>query len=210
MRAPPEPDPNQLDLLRRPDGRAVLLTRSGFAVDLAAPDCRGLPIEDLARSLAYQPRWAGATRSFYSVAEHSVMASHLVPPGDAFDALMHDLEEALTGDMPTPLKILFGRDHLAGRVRPLKEALAAAFGYRLDRPAVKRADLVCMATEIRDLLPPHWVDWPHLPPAAATAIEPAGPEAAFERFMDRYHALRPPPTDRRPGSRRGAPAGRRR
>lgn len=206
----PESDPAQLDLLRRPDGRAVLLTRSGFAVDLATPDCRGLPIEDLARSLAYQPRWAGATRAFYSVAEHSVMASGLVPAGDAFDALMHDLEEALTGDMPTPLKMLIGRSHLAARVRPLKAALSAAFGYRLDRPAVKRADLVCMATEIRDLLPPHWVDWPHLPPPAEAVIVPVGPEAAFERFMDRYHALRPPAADRTAGSRRAGPAGRRR
>lgn len=206
----PLPDPKQLDLLRRPDGRAVLLTRSGFAVDLAAPDCRGLPIEDLARSLAYQPRWAGATRGFYSVAEHCVMASHLVPADDAFDALMHDLEEALTGDMPTPLKILIGRDHLSARVRPLKAALSAAFGYRLDRPAVKRADLVCMATEIRDLLPPHWVDWPHLPAPAPAAIEPVGPEAAFDRFMDRYRALRPAPPRRTAGSRRAAPAGRRR
>ena len=181
----------QLDLLERPDGRMILLTRSGFAVDLIAPDCDGLPIEDLARSLAHQPRWAGATKSFYSVAEHVVLASRLVPDAFAYDALMHDLEEALIGDLPTPVKNLIGREVLKKRLEPLKKALARTFGYRLNLHQVKHADMICMATELRDLMPPAWVDWPHLPPPASERIEPVGPERAYELFMTRYEETRP-------------------
>ncbi|MCR9255697.1 MAG: hydrolase [Alphaproteobacteria bacterium] len=181
----------QLDLLEKPDARTVLITRSGIAIDLTKPDFSALPVEDLARALAYQPRWNGATTAFYSVAEHSVMASHLVPEAMAYDALMHDAEEALTGDMPTPIKNFLGRENLSKRLKPLKKALAKRFGFRLDLAAVKHADLVCMATEIRDLLPAHWVEWPNLPDPAPDRIVPVGPEDAMTLFLARYEALRP-------------------
>lgn len=180
----------QWDMFEKPDGRTVLVTRSGVAIDLENPDFTKMPVEDLARALAYQPRWNGATTSFYSVAEHSVMASHLVPPTLAFDALMHDAEEAITGDLPTPIKNLLGRETLGKRIKPLKKALAKRFGFRLDLAAVKHADLVCMATEIRDLLPTHWVQWPNLPTPAPDVIEPIGPERAFDVFLTRYNALK--------------------
>jgi len=86
----------QLDLLKKPSGRTAMLMASGFTLDLENPCADGMPISDVARSLAYQPRWAGATREFYSVAEHCVMVSRLVPPAFALDGLCHDLEELST------------------------------------------------------------------------------------------------------------------
>jgi hypothetical protein len=68
----------QLDLLNRPSGRTAMLMASGFTFDLEKPDATGMPITDIARAPAYQPRWAGATGEFYSVAEHSVMVSRLL------------------------------------------------------------------------------------------------------------------------------------
>ena len=53
---------------------------SGFVLDLYEPDATGMPITDIALALSSQPRWGGAARPWYSVAEHSVMASRLVPP----------------------------------------------------------------------------------------------------------------------------------
>lgn len=180
----------QLDLLARPSGRTAIVMASGFVFDLHAPDATGMPIEDIARALSSQPRWGGATRPWYSVAEHCVMASHLVPRAYAYDALMHDSEEFL-GDLPSPLKELLGRDALRQHLSPIKRALAAEFRFRLDPPAVKRADLVCMASELRDLLPPHWMNWEHLPQPAPERIEPVGPDRAFDVFLARYHALKP-------------------
>lgn len=176
----------QLDLLNRPSGRTAMLMASGFTFDLENPDATGMPITDIARALAYQPRWAGATREFYSVAEHSVMVSRLVAPAYALDGLMHDADEAVTGDIASCVKVLIGRDVLKRRLAPVKRALATRFGYRQDGVAVKSADLVCMATELRDLLPPAWMDFGHLPAPHPAQIVPVGPERAYTLFLERY------------------------
>jgi 5'-deoxynucleotidase YfbR-like HD superfamily hydrolase len=167
-----------------------MLMASGFTFDLQAPCADGMPVSDVARSLAYQPRWAGATLEFYSVAEHSIMVSKLVPPALAFDGLCHDFEEAICGDIATCVKTLIGRDYLKERLGPIKKALAERFGFRIDLAEVKRADLVCMATELRDLLPPAWMDFGHLPPAHSGKIVPVGPEQAYSLFLDRYDELK--------------------
>lgn len=196
----------QLDLLNRPSGRTAMLMASGFTLDLEAPCADGMPITDIARALAYQPRWAGATREFYSVAEHSVMVSRLVPPPLALDGLMHDADEAVSGDIASCVKVLIGRDLLKARLTPIKKALAARFGYRTNGAEVKRADLVCMATELRDLLPPAWMDWGHLPEPHAARIVPVGPEHAYALFLERYeevrHLARTPPEGGRKRPRR--------
>jgi hypothetical protein len=179
----------QFDLLNKPDGRTAILLPSGFVLDLLAPDATALPIADIALCLASQPRWGGAARPWYSVAEHSVMASRLVPPKWAFAALMHDCEEFL-GDWPSPVKVMLGRDYVKERLRPLKDELRRSFGFQDDHPIVKQADLVCMATELRDLLPHAWMDWGHLPAPHPDPIVPVGPERAYTLFLERFEATR--------------------
>lgn len=179
----------QLDLLNKPDGRTSILLPSGFVLDLLAPDATGLPISDIALCLASQPRWGGAARPWYSVAEHSVLVSRLVQPHLAYAALMHDCEEFL-GDWPSPVKVMLGRDYVWQRLQPVKNALRRRFGFQDDSPAVKHADLVCMATELRDLLPPAWIDWGHLPAPHPTKIVPVGPELAYTSFLERFEELK--------------------
>src|SRR5690242_13243759 len=87
-------DPDQFDLLDIPEATAVMLTYSGRTVDLARPDFSRFDIEDVARPLAYQCRFVGNTRAFFSVAQHCVLASQLAPKGYEYEALMHDSEEA--------------------------------------------------------------------------------------------------------------------
>ena len=180
----------QPDLLAKPDGRTAMLMASGFILDLQAPDATGMPIGDIARALAYQPRWAGATRTFYSVAEHSIMVSRLVPEPLALSGLMHDSDEAVTGDIVSVVKVLIGRDHLKARLEPIKRALERRFGFRGDLAAVKHADLVCMATELRDLLPAAWMEWGHLPPPLPETIQPIGPDRAYALFLERYEEVK--------------------
>ncbi|HTH15505.1 MAG TPA: hydrolase [Magnetospirillum sp.] len=180
----------QLDLLNKPSGRTSIVTASGFVLDLANPDATGLPVEDVARALAYQPRWCGATRLFYSVAEHSVLVSRLVPTPLAYHGLWHDSVEAISGDWPSPMKVLLGRDEVKRKLAPLEAAFQKRFRYRGNSAEVKKADLVAMATELRDLLPPTWLDWGHLPPPAEQRIEPVGPEKAYALFMERYEELK--------------------
>lgn len=183
--------PDQFDLLDVPEATTALLTFSGRTVDLNAPDFARFDIEDVARPLAYQCRFAGNTIAFYSVAQHCVLASRLAPPGFAYDALMHDCEEAFTGDWPTPWKVRIGRDAVRAAVAPLKIALAKRFGFSHPEPrAVKIADQRALATELRDLCAPHRVNWRDLPAPDPAAVVPLGPEEAKEAFLQRYRELR--------------------
>lgn len=184
-------DPDQYDLLDIPEPTAVLITYSGRTVDLERPDFSRFEIEDIARPLAYQCRFVGNTRSYYSVAQHCVVASELAGAAHAFDALMHDAEEAFTGDWPTPWKVRIGRDIIREAIAPIKAALAKRFGFRHPEPkAVKLADQRALATELRDLCAPHRVNWHDLPPPAVAPIVPLGPEEAMAAFLRRYGELK--------------------
>jgi hypothetical protein len=179
----------ELDLSNKPDGRTSILLPSGFVLDLLAPDATGMPVTDIALCLASQPRWGGAARPWYSVAEHSVMVSRLVPPHLAYAALMHDCEEFL-GDWPSPVKVMLGRDYVRHRLHPVKDALRRRFGFQDDIPEIKHADLVCMATELRDLLPAAWMEWGHLPAPHPDKIVPVGPDRAYALFVARFEELK--------------------
>jgi hypothetical protein len=61
-------------------------------------------LEDIAHSLAYQCRFQGHVKKFYSVAEHCIHVSLKVPRQFAAVALMHDAAEAYLTDLPRPLK----------------------------------------------------------------------------------------------------------
>jgi hypothetical protein len=68
-----------------------------------------IQILDIAHALSMTCRYGGATKYFYSVAQHSVYLSEEILKDThdqflSFDALMHDAEEAYVGDMKTPLK----------------------------------------------------------------------------------------------------------
>lgn len=185
-------DPDQFDLFEMPEPTAVMLTYSGRTVDLERPDLSPFDIEDIARPLAYQCRFVGNTIRFYSVAQHCVLASQLAAPGFEYEALLHDAEEAFTGDWPTPWKVRIGREGIEAAVAPLKRAVAARFGTTYPQPkAVKVADQRALATELRDLCAPHRVNWRDLPAPAAEAIVPLGPEEALSSFLARYRELRP-------------------
>jgi 5'-deoxynucleotidase YfbR-like HD superfamily hydrolase len=179
----------QLDLLNKPDGRTSILLPSGYVLDLLNPDATGLPITDIALCLASQPRWGGAARPWYSVAEHSVMVSRLVPQNLAYAALLHDCEEFL-GDWPSPVKVMLGRDYLTRRLGPIKTALRRRFVFQDEHPLIKHADLVCMATELRDLLPRAWIEWGHLPAPHPEKIVPVGPDLAYKLFLERFEELK--------------------
>lgn len=182
--------PDQFDLLNVPEATSVLLTYSGRIVDLEKPDFTPFEIEDVARPLAYQCRFVGNTRAFYSVAQHCVLASRLVTPELALDALMHDAEEAFTGDWPTPWKVRIGRDLVKEAVAPIKRALAKRFGFRYPEPLeVKIADQRALAAELRDLCAPHRVHWRDLPAPDPEPIVPLGPEEAMVAFLRRHAEL---------------------
>lgn len=61
-------------------------------------------LETIAHHLSMRCRYNGATKGFYSVAEHAVYVSRLVPAWCALEGLHHDSSEAYNGDLIRPLK----------------------------------------------------------------------------------------------------------
>lgn len=142
----------------RPDiltntGRYFDFTRLEASAQAATP-------EEIAHALAHTCRYGGHTRVFYSVAEHSVRMARMFPehPELRWAALFHDAAEAYVLDMPRPIKDLLP-DYRALEQR-VEAALLPRFGVPLPLdPRIKLADRVLLATEQRDLLPPHDDPW---------------------------------------------------
>lgn len=79
-------------------------TRSGLYMNVFEPTVEMVDIGDIAHALSNIPRFGGHLPMFFSVAQHSVLCSHLVPRKHALSALMHDSAEAYILDMPSPIK----------------------------------------------------------------------------------------------------------
>ena len=154
------------------------------------PRIDGIDIEDIAHGLAYQCRFNGQTRAFYSVAQHSLMVASLLPQPLHRAALLHDAAEAYLGDMVKPLKLLlpdFSRIE-AG----VTDLIAAAFGVDFsDHDRIKQADLVALATEKRDLMPNSAEPWSYLAGIAPLpeSIDPWPPHVAKTAFLQAWRRL---------------------
>lgn len=79
-------------------------TFSGVAYWPLDPRPDEVRLEDIAHHLSQICRYTGACREFYSVAEHAVHVSHLVPEELALHALHHDDAEYVCNDLARPVK----------------------------------------------------------------------------------------------------------
>lgn len=167
-------------------------TYSGVVLDPANPRPEDVRLEDIARHLAKEQRFGGATHiEHYSVAEHSVLVSRLVFPHNAILGLFHDAAEAYIKDVPTPVKHALGSVYKDLEHRWLL-AIGQAMGigpHLANQPVdIKVADSVALATEFRDC----FFDGR----GASCTVEPStyqivglAPSAAYRAFMARFYDL---------------------
>lgn len=166
-------------------------TLSGKHINYTDIQHDDIVIEDIATSLSHICRFAGHLPEFYSVAQHSVLVSQLVPAEFALEALLHDAPEAYCQDIPAPLKRLLPdyqriEAYVDGVIRE-KFSLPAHQHY-----TVKHADLVMLATERRDLDIDDGTVWPVLDGITATdlfTVIPLRPGQAYGLFMSRFNEL---------------------
>lgn len=177
------------------------VSHSGQCFNVRAPEPEQIQLIDIAHHLSNVCRFGGAVKEFYSVAEHCVYVSRLVPPELAALGLLHDASEAYLGDVIKPLKNCLPDYRALEHV--WEAAIAKRFGFEsLSHPAVKVADVAAVQAERRDLLPATlnanapkelWAAYlshgDRVPPATARVIPLGSPAAARAAFLARAAEL---------------------
>jgi 5'-deoxynucleotidase YfbR-like HD superfamily hydrolase len=131
--------------------KPCIQTYSGKMFNLIEPTPEMIDIRDIAHALANIGRFNGHTKQFYSVAQHCVIVSALVPDDQKLAGLLHDATEAYLGDVTAPLK------HQLPAYIELENKLAGVIAAKYGIPAKKsdevhKADMIALVTEARDLM----------------------------------------------------------
>lgn len=177
-------------------------THSGIQFNLIEPSTDMVKIFDIAHHLAHINRFTGALKSFYSVAEHSYLAS--MQKQDSIDKelalylLIHDAHEAYVGDISSPLKAALknhnGNDAFETIEHGIQDAICNKLKLTYPYPSwiqkeVKRIDARMLATEKRDLLESK-LEWANeAMPYDFKLHFPADPQKAKAQFLRRFNEL---------------------
>lgn len=176
----------------REDRGSWMQTYKGIDFYPFDPKPEDIDIEDIAHALSLQCRYAGHSRFHYSVAQHSVYVSQIVPAKDALWGLMHDASEAYLVDLPRPIKNFC---QLGANYRVYEETIMKAiqkrFGLKGEMPlSVKNADEIILATEKRDIMPARGRDWSlRHEPLSELYITSWSDMAAESKFLERFGQL---------------------
>lgn len=120
--------------------KSSISTVSGRFFDILKPEDYEFDIDEIATALSNICRYTGHVNKFYSVAEHSVLVSRLVPSRLALAGLLHDASEAFVGDVSSPLKrLLPDYKRIEERVQ---EAIADQFGLPYPFPQEVHLSLI--------------------------------------------------------------------
>lgn len=168
---------------------AWIRTYTGGKLYYFYPEKSKIYIEDIAHALSLICRFNGATKEFYSVAQHSVFVADKVKENggtkeEIYSALMHDAAEAFISDVPSPFKKFFpGFKKAEAR---MEKFLANKFKFKFPYgQIVKEYDLIALATEMRDLMQVSDHKLLTVKPVNEK-IKPISPKQAQKLFIKRY------------------------
>ena len=170
--------------------KSSISTLSGRFFDLLAPEDYEYCIDEIAEALSNICRYTGHVKKFYSVAEHSVLVSNIVPPRLALAGLLHDASEAFVGDVSSPLKKLLP-EYKAIEER-IQKAIADHYGIPYPFPhEIHEADKRMYWRERIDVAPgPRDTLW-HQDLAATRKVQASGmkPLMAKRYFLARFKEI---------------------
>jgi len=154
------------------------------------PKKEEIDIKDIAHSLAFQCRFNGHCEKFYSIAQHSILVSKIVPKKFALAGLLHDASETYTGNIVRPLKtfiVNFKEIELE-----VEKTIFEKFNVKeIDHIEIKKADNIALVTEMRDLMkePPEKWNEDGLFETCSEKIIPLNPEEAEKEFLKEFEKL---------------------
>jgi hypothetical protein len=169
-------------------------TVSGRAYWPLDPRPEEVSITDIAHSLGNMCRYAGHCEEFYSVAEHSILVSKILPPHLALQGLLHDATEAYLVDVPRPVKHTPAFDEYR-RIEDMnwRVAIAPAFNLPLELdPLVHEADNAVLLAEKDAIMTEAPFPWDVPGTAADVIIHCHAPHVARELFIERFIELTMP------------------
>ena len=150
-------------------------------------------IEDIAHGLSNICRFAGQTREFYSVAQHSVVVSLVTPKEDACWGLLHDASEAYLGDVLWGIKNGYSCfDVYRDLERKFQGAVNRAFHLLGICPeSVFEADRIALSAETRDLFDGGRIKvlCRHVREGEVSIIQPWSPSIAKSSFLARWEEV---------------------
>ncbi|HVA28825.1 MAG TPA: hypothetical protein VNF68_11630 [Candidatus Baltobacteraceae bacterium] len=162
-------------------------------VDLDDLKFEDFNLSHMGHALSQLCRFRGGTVHFYSVAQHCVYVSMLVPPRLGFAALIHEGEEMFVTDVPTPIKY----DPNMAWFRSLSQRITARMYecYSIvltdeDKNTIKEADEIMLSTEAEQLLPKDKSLWHRkIARPAPFVITPLVPKSAERLWIARAREL---------------------
>ena len=150
-------------------------------------------IEDIAHALSLLCRYNGHCKFMYSIAEHSIRVSYILPPELALCGLLHDASEAYLSDIPSPTKIFMPQ--YKEWENNIQSVVYRKFGLpEVESIKVKEADRILLVTEMRDLLPsglmPNWeVAKQGIIPLEKRINRTMSPKVSEKIFLNRFEEL---------------------
>lgn len=173
-------------------GIGWIQTYMGLAFSYLNPEPQQVSITDIAHALSNTCRYAGHSNQFYSVAQHSVLVSNMLPMKFALYGLLHDAAEAYINDIPSPAKELpelVGFKKLGDKIL---KVIFNKYGLQDEIPSeVKYVDVRMLLTEKKVLFNTDY-KWdlelkfsPYL-----IEIQPWSPLEAFKAFICLFEELK--------------------
>jgi hypothetical protein len=118
-------------------------------------------VRPMAASLSKMCRYNGHSKAFYSVAQHSILVADIMTNlmlGDPREGLLHDGQESILGDIPSPWKVLLPE------YKKVEHVLEQRLRKQFDLPekitdGCKKADFMSLFIETSWLIPSKGLDW---------------------------------------------------
>jgi hypothetical protein len=148
-----------------------------------------IDIADIAHALSNQCRFAGHCMHFYSVAEHCVHVSKVLPHEFALAGLLHDAAEAYLVDVPRPIKPFL--KEYAGFEEVLITHIFARFNVSksFNSKEIINADEAVLSAESYQVMSCPPVDWGISVPPADIKVQFWTPKKAEQNFLKRFYTL---------------------